>query len=245
MVALESFWMKLKNLLLILLFLPSVGTLGFMFIEGWRPLDALYMSFITLSTVGYEVVGPLSDGGKVFVIFYLAAGLAVFLFSIVKLGEMAVLGELKQKMEERKMHRDLKSLKDHFIVCGAGKMGRSVSERLEESGKEFIVIESDERKIDYLKKRGWLYLQGDATKDDILQKAGIDKSVCLASVLSSDADNLYIVMSAKLLNSRAAIVARAKEEDATQKLKKAGADFVVNPYMAGADKMTLLMTGPD
>lgn len=236
--------MKFTRLILILLCLPLVGTLGFILVEGLRPLDALYMAFITLSTVGYEVVQPLSDSGKIFVILYLAAGLALFLYSIAQLGEMAVSGELREILGANIMDRSLSKLEEHFIICGGGKMGMTVAQKLADAGKDFIVIDSQDSKGEQIRRKGWYFIEGDATDDDVLLKAGIQRATCLATVISNDADNLFVVMSAKLLNKDLTIITRAKDEAAIKKLRRAGADRVVSPYVTGANKVSQLMVNP-
>ncbi len=236
--------LKFFRLLLVLLLLPFVGTIGFVYIEGWRPLDALYMSFITLSTVGYGVIAPLSDYGKIFIICYLATSLSLFLYSIAQIGEMAVSGELNRFLGVKLMKRTIFGLKDHYIICGAGKMGRAVAQKLSLANKKFVIIDKDQAQLELIKKNGWRYIEGDATEDGVLMAAGVDSAQCLATVLSNDADNLFVVMSTRLIASTITIITRAKEESSINKLKRAGADKVVSPYVAGANKVSQLMINP-
>lgn len=232
------------RILFILIILPLIGTLGFMYIENWRFLDAVYMSFITLSTVGYEVVSPLSDAGKVFVICYLGIGLSVFFYSLTQVGEMAVSGELKRLFGGRIMNRQIKGLSDHFIICGLGRMGRSVAQELFHKQHPFVVIEKDSTRVDQALQLGWRCVVGDATDEEVLEAAGLSKARCLATVLPNDADNLFTVMTARLLRKDLTIITRASAEKSVDKLRRAGATRIVSPYSTGAVKISQLMINP-
>ncbi len=224
--------------------MPLIGTAGFMWIEDWRFIDALYMAFITLSTIGYEVVKPLSDGGKLFVIVYVAIGLSVFVYSLTQIGEMAVGGELKRLLGGRIMNRQIKGLTDHFIICGMGRMGRSVALELHNKQHPFVVVEKDPIRVDHALQAGWRCIVGDATDDEVLQAAGLSKARCLATVLPNDADNLFTVMTARLMRKDLTIITRASNEKSVDKLKRAGATRIVSPYSTGAVKISQLMINP-
>ncbi len=232
------------RLLLILIILPIIGTLGFHWIEGLRWIDAVYMAFITLSTVGYEVVSPLSDPGKIFVIVYIVVGFSVFFYSLSQIGEMAVGGDLRRLLRRRLMNRQIKDLDQHFIVCGLGRMGRGIAKELSKKHQSFVVIERDAARVEEALQAGWRCLEGDATSDDILRLAGIDKARCLATVLPQDSDNLFTVMSARLLNKQLTLITRASNEAAIDKLKRAGATRIISPYSIGAVKIAQLMINP-
>ncbi len=237
--------LQLFRVLLILIILPIIGTIGFMTIEDLRLIDAMYMAFITLSTVGYEVVKPLSDGGKIFVIVYLAMGFSLFFYSLSQIGEMAVKGELQRILGGRLMHRQIKSLSQHAIICGLGRMGQGIAKEMHRKGEDFVVIDLDQERIDMALKEGWRCIKGDASDDEILREAGIERARCLATVLPHDAENLFCVMSARLLNKKLIIITRASTDGAIDKLKRAGATRIVSPYSTGAVKIAQLMHHPE
>lgn len=233
------------RILVLLALLPLLGTVGFMVIEGWNAFDAFYMSIITLTTVGYEEVHPLSPAGRVFVVLFLVGGLGVFFFGIVRLGEMAVRSELRDWMGRRSMSNQVANLSSHFIVCGCGRMGRTICRELSSRKLPFVVVERAETAIRYCQEQGWLNLLGDATDDRVLEEAGIAKASGLAAVLSSDADNLYVVMSSRLLSQQLRIVARVDDEKSEVKLRKAGANRIISLYATGGLKAAQLLANPE
>lgn len=235
---------KLYRIPFLLVVLTAVGTLGFQLVEGWGFIDSLYMTIITLTTVGYKEIHPLSPAGQLFVIGFLVLGLGVFLYGIVQLGEMVVRTELRVWLGRRKMENVLRSLRDHFVVCGFGRMGESVCRQLAASSLPFVVIEREGDRLDACREEGWQWLAGDATDDRILLAAGLERARGLATALGSDADNLYVVLSARLLSPRLQILARASDPHDGEKMRKAGADGVISPYQAGAVKMFQLLTNP-
>ncbi|MFY7927811.1 MAG: potassium channel family protein [Oligoflexus sp.] len=237
--------LQLLRLLLILIVLPIIGTIGFMIIEDLRLLDAAYMAFITLSTVGYEVVKPLSDSGKLFIIVYLVLGFSLFFYSLTQIGEIVVNGELQRILGGRLMHRQIKSLSNHAIICGLGRMGQGIAKEMHRKGEPFVVIDLSAERFEMAMKEGWACIKGDASEDDILQEAGIEHARCLATVLPHDADNLFCVMSARLLNKNMTIITRASSESAIDKLRRAGATRIVSPYSTGAVKIAQLMHHPE
>jgi voltage-gated potassium channel len=237
--------LQLFRLLLILIVLPIIGTIGFMTIEKLRWLDAMYMAFITLSTVGYEVVKPLSDGGKIFVIVYLVLGFSMFFYSLSQIGEMLVKGELQRILGGRLMNRQINGLSQHAIICGLGRMGQGIAKEMHRKGEDFVVIDLSQDRIDLARKEGWPCIKGDASDDEILRQAGIERARCLATVLPHDAENLFCVMSARLLNKPLIIITRASSDAAIDKFKRAGATRIVSPYSTGAVKIAQLMHHPE
>ena len=236
---------QVYKLLAILLFLPIAGAIGFGLVEHMRPIDALYMSFITLSTVGYEVVKPLSDSGKIFVIMFLLVSFASFFYALTQLGEMLVRGDLKRLIRRRMMEKHILNLKNHAIICGLGRMGQNIALELTKNGRDFVVIELSQDRIDFALKEGWRCIKGDASDDAVLEEAGISKALCLATVLPHDPDNLFCVMAARLLNKDLTIISRSNAESSIQKLKRAGATRIVSPYSTGAVKISQLMIHPE
>ncbi|MBX9655175.1 potassium channel protein [bacterium] len=240
-----SFAGRLVRLVVILSLLPLIGTIGFMLIEDWHPFDALYMSMITLTTVGYGEVHPLSTPGRTFVMIYLVVGLGLFLYCLSQVGEMVVRTEMRSWLERQRMGTAIKSMRDHFIVCGFGRMGRALCRALADDHLPFLVIDTDEKALASAAEEGWACQYGDVTDDRILIEAGIDRARGLATVLSSDADNLFVVMSARLISPKLQIIARASEESSGAKMRKAGANRVISIYHAGAMKMAHLLARPN
>lgn len=219
-----------KPLLLIFLVI-FIGTLGFHVIEGWSFLDCLYMTVITIFTVGFKEVKVLSPQGQVFTIFVILGGVGTAIFAFTKIAEIAFEGGINKFWRRKKMEKELKNLKNHYIICGQGRMGKIVRERLEEEKLPFVVIDNKEEKLEDLKQtNSCLFIEGDATHEDTLTKAGIKKAKGLAALLSTDADNLYLVLSAKLINPSLFILSKAMDEEAERKILQIGANKVVSPY---------------
>lgn len=233
------------GIIALLLGLILFGTVGIYTLAGevsW--LEAAYLAVVTITTVGSRDVAG-SPWMMVFIIVYLVGGISIFTYSAFRLGHLIVNADLRNILENRHMEKKLNSLKDHCIVCGLGRMGTSICEYLASRNQPFVVIDnSDEVLHSACKERKWLYVSGDATDDDILTKAGIDRAQSLATVLQTDADNVYVVLSARLLSGSLQIVARASETTAVQKLQRAGATRVISPFHSGATKMARFMLSP-
>ena len=210
----------------------ACGTLGYVLIEGWSFLDSLYMTIITLTTVGYKEVHVLSRPGMVFSIILMLSGVGAMFYTLTVVARAVIEGELRDIFGRRKLTKKIENLKNHYIICGYGRMGKIICREMRESGASFIVLETSSEILSSMDK-SILSFQGDATQDDVLKAAGIEKATGLISVLSSDADNLYVVLSARGLNPKLRIVARASEEGAEKKLVRAGADKVISPYHLG------------
>jgi voltage-gated potassium channel len=216
---------------LLLLLMILIGTAGYQYIEGWSLLDCLYMTIITIFTVGFKEVKQLSPQGQVFTIFVILGGVGVALFSFTKVAEMVYEGGINKFWRRRKMEKKLQSLKDHYIICGHGRMGKVVRERLQEEKLSFVVIDNDENKLAELKESDeCLLIKGDATQEEILIQAGLKKAKALAALLSSDADNLYLVLTARSINPSAFILSKAMDEEAERKILQVGANKAVSPY---------------
>lgn len=219
-----------KPLLLIFLVI-FIGTLGFHVIEGWSFLDCLYMTVITIFTVGFKEVKVLSPQGQIFTIFVILGGVGTAIFAFTKIAEIAYEGGINKFWRRKRMEKKLKNLKNHYIICGQGRMGKIVRERLEEEKLPFVVIDNKEEKLEDLKQtNSCLFIEGDATHEDTLTKAGIKKAKGLAALLPTDADNLYLVLSAKLINPSLFILSKALDEEAERKILQIGANKVVSPY---------------
>jgi voltage-gated potassium channel len=222
---------KLSLSVFLIFLIISFGTVGYMLIERWSFLDSLYMTIITLSSVGFKEVHEVSTYGRIFTVFLIIGGVGTVVYALNAGAKIIIEGELREAFGRRKLEKVINALKDHYIICGYGRMGKIICKELNEAGKEFVVIE---REIDPLEiKEDFLIYKGDATSDETLREVGIEKAKGLITVLPTDAENLYVVLSARGLNPRLFIVARASDEGAEQKLLRAGADEVVSPYNIG------------
>ncbi|MCA8997848.1 MAG: potassium channel protein [Planctomycetaceae bacterium] len=228
----------------LLLSLTAVGTVGFRLLGEDSWLDSLYLAIITLTTVGSRDAGH-DPASMLFLIVYLVIGLSIFSYSAFQLGQIIVNADLRRMLEGRRMQRELNDMAGHQIVCGAGRMGAAICEYLAERNQPFVLVDRNLELLQSLcHERQWRYVHGDATDDDVLKQAGIERAAALATTLSTDADNLYVVLSARLLSNGLQIVARASETSAVQKLQRAGASRVISPFNSGAVKMAKLMLSP-
>ena len=235
---------RLVLLGLVPLALVVFGATGYRVVEGWSWFDSLYMSVITLTTVGFAEVHEMSTAGRAFTMALVLGGVFT-IFSAASAGIKAIVGgELQGYLGRQRMERKLQNLTDHIIVCGHGRMGRRVCHEIAASGATVVVIDASEGAFVDLNDTRILSLVGDATSDVLLRTAGIDRARALISVVPKDADNLYITMSARLLNEKLFIVARAEGSDAEQKLSRAGANRVVAPYVIGGDRVVQAVLRP-
>jgi voltage-gated potassium channel len=221
---------NLGFILLALLIVVLIGTAGFHFIEGWPWFDGLYMVVTTLTTIGYQEVHPLSRAGRIFNIFVIFAGVSLLLVTIGTLTQALLEFELQSFFGRRRMEREIGRLSEHYIICGAGRVGRSAARELERKPVPFLIIEQNEAKAQRYAAEKWLVMVADATKEQTLREAQIHRARGLVAATTTDATNLYIVLTARALNANLKIVARASEEDAEKHLLTAGADSVVSPY---------------
>jgi len=229
------------SVLLAILFL---GSLGFVWIEGWSFFDGLYMTGITLTTVGFGEVHPLSKVGRAYTLVLLLAGMGVMLYIVSSLARVVVEGEIRQALGKRKLLTRIKRLKGHYIICGFGRIGEIIARQLKEKGIPLVVVDNDPDNLARLEGAGYSFVVGDATREEVLQEAGIERASGLVAVVHSDADNVYITLTARSLKPDLYIVARAEERGAEQKLKRAGADKVESPYEIGGRKMAYAILRP-
>ncbi|MDA8084956.1 MAG: NAD-binding protein [Nitrospiraceae bacterium] len=215
----------------LIILIISFGTVGYTWIEGWPLFDSLYMTVITLTTVGYREVHDLSREGQIFTIILITGGVGTVFYALSTGAKIILEGELQQIFGRKRLEKKIKELRDHYIICGFGRMGKIICRELQEKRLPFVAIEKDPGIV--TEREDFLLYQGDATKDEVLKELGIDKARGLISVLPTDAENMYVVLSARGLNPRLTIVARAGEEGSEQKLIRAGADRVVSPYHIG------------
>ena len=237
----------LKRFLLIVASLSAtllIGTVGFMWVEGWTLFDSLYMSLITLTTVGYGEVHPLSFQGRVFASFLMLVGVTTVFVSIAVMGETLLRLEMTDYFGRKRRDRMLKNISGHYIVCGAGRVGRSVINELLRSRASVVLIDNRVDRAGWATDKGVITLVGDATKDEILRQAQIDTAEGLVAAISSDAENVYVTLSAKVLNPDLIIAARASDEQAEEKLRRAGAATVFTPYSFIGHRLAQSMLRP-
>jgi len=235
----------LKNSILVLFILVTLGTAGYMAIEGWRLLDALYMTVITLSTVGFREVHELSDPGRLFTIGLIVFGVSVLGYLVGSLAQIMFEGQFQRIIGRKKVEKMVEALTDHYIICGYGRMGSLICKEFTAKPLPFVVVEKDADIIEKLKEENYLFLHGNATDDETLLKAGIMKARGLISVVTSDTENVYIALTARGLNPELYILARSGEEGSEIKLKRAGANKVVSPYLIGGSRMAQAILRPN
>jgi voltage-gated potassium channel len=219
----------------------AFGIIGYMVIESWNFLDSLYMTIITLTTVGYKEVHDLSPYGVVFTIILLVGGVGIILYVLGSAAKVILEGELQEVIGRRRLEKKINELKGHYIICGYGRMGKIISKELKDKGVNLVVVEKNPILSN---EKDTLVFQGDATSDETLKKVGVERAKGIVSVLPTDAENLFVVLSARELNPNLFIVARASDEGAEHKMLRAGADRVVSPYYIGGLKIAHIILKP-
>ena len=215
----------------------AVGTAGYVVIEGWSVWDAFFMTIISVTTVGYGYVRDLSVAGQVWTTFVLLAGVSTLFYTASVLMGLIVEGGLHRGFEERRFTRMLDALTDHFIICGYGRIGGTIAEEFLRQRVPFVVIDRDADKVHEIIARGGLAVEADASREEVLRRVGLDRARGLIAAVSTDAENVYTVLTARVLRPDLFIIARVESEDAEAKLKRAGADRVISPYTLGAIQM--------
>jgi voltage-gated potassium channel len=219
------------------------GAVGYRITEGWDWGDCLWMVLISITTIGYGEVEPLSQAGRLVTVLIIAGGLLVVQFALQKLLQLTESGYFRS-MRYLHFRRTLKRMQDHVILCGYGRIGREIAEQIRQEGVPLLVVERDEPRKAAAEERGLPVLQADATLDETLQEAGIHRCRSLVAALPSNADNLYVVLSARGIAPRCRLIARSDSEEAERKLRLAGADQVVSPYVAGGRTMAATALRP-
>src|SRR6186713_1267610 len=225
-----TLWWRLLIVAAVLVSAILLGTLGFVLVERWTLFDAFYMALMTLTTVGYGEVHPLSFQGRLFASFLMLVGVASVFVSFAILGDTLLRLELTDYFDQRRRTRMLQHIAGHYIVCGAGRVGRSVVLELQRAGTKVVLIDNDPERLKWGETLGVLTLTADASKDETLRRARIDTAAGLVAAIASDAENVYVTLSAKVLNPSLYIAARASDEQAEEKLQRAGATTVLTPY---------------
>lgn len=220
------------------------GTLGFVLIEKWDWFDAFYMALITLTTVGYGEVRPLSPAGRVFNSFLIAIGVTTVFFAIGVVTQFAVQAELGAYFQRRRQKKMLQKISDHYIVCGAGRVGRSVIRELARNNAPFVLVDQEPERAQWALEQGYTAVIADATQDETLQGVYIERARGLVAALPTDAQNVYVVLTARGMNPTLTICARASDDQATAKLKRAGASVVFTPYSYAGHRLAQAMLRP-
>lgn len=233
-------WKRLTVAALVLLGVVIVGTLGYLAL-GFGLLNALYQTVTTVSTVGFREIEPLSTNGKVFTMLLILFGVGAALYAFSVLIETLIEGRLYELFGRRRMEQSLSSLRDHVIVCGWGRVGRSIAAEMEAAGRKFVVVDQDGAKLPGPPIPS---VEGDATEDSVLRSAGIDRAAALVAAADSDSANSFITLSARALGPALFIVARARSEESVEKLRRAGADRVVNPQVIGGARIAAFVLRP-
>ena len=220
------------------------GVLGYMVLEGWPFLDALYMTVITITTVGYGEIGQLSQGGRIFTIILIFLGIGIMAYFLGVVAQAMVELQIRSIIGRRKLGLKIKSMKNHYIICGYGRIGRIISHELKTQKIPILVLDNSPNSRDLLEADGIPYIIDDATNEEVLMEAGIERAKGLVAVVSSDADNVFITLTARGMNPGLFIVSRADDEKVQRKLLRAGADRVVMPYLIGGQKMAQTIIRP-
>ncbi|BAZ41785.1 TrkA-N domain-containing protein [Calothrix sp. NIES-4101] len=221
-----------------------IGTSWYRFVEGWSWEDAVYMTIITLATVGYGETQPLGSRGRLFTIGLILMGVVAIGYIVNRFTEAVIQGYFQEGIRLRQQRRLMESLSQHYIICGFSRTGRQIAKEFRAEDVPFVIIDSEMDSMRYAQQEGYTAYQGDATLDETLLRVGIERAICIVAALPSDAENLYTVLSAKSLNPDIRAIARASTEEAVQKLQRGGADAVISPYITGGKRMAAAALRP-
>jgi len=231
-----------------LLFVVLMGVGWFVLVEGFSLLNAVYLTIITISTVGFKEVGEVDDSARIFILVLIISGLGVMTYTLSALGQVIIEGSIQRFVGRQKMCREIDKLKNHYIVCGHGRMGQILCQELTSEEVPFVVVDGDPETVENLIKIGYKVVQGDATEDETLEQAGVKRAKGLVAVVNRDVDNLYITMSARDMsakdNPHLYILSRATDGPASRKIKRAGADRVISPYAIGGMRIVQALLRP-
>jgi voltage-gated potassium channel len=228
----------------LLLFTLCAGTAGFRIIEGYSLFDAFYMTLITVTTVGYQEVHPLSSAGRLFNSALILFGVSVVFFAVGTMTQTIIEMELHDRVGKRRTRKAIMKMHDHFIICGFGRVGRNAALELQKAGAPFVVIDRNEQRIARAAEAGMTAVVADATRDETLRETGIEQARGFVAALATDADNVFVILTARNLNPKLTIVTRASEEEAEAKLRRAGADIVFSPYSMAGQKLAQSLVRP-
>lgn len=237
---------KFISAVLAFVLLLLTGTIGYKLVEGpeWTYLDGLYMTVITVATVGYGEIHPLSSKGRIFTIFILILGAGMMAYTVTEIAQFVVEGKLRDLWEKRRMKEIIRLLKGHYIICGASNTGLVVANELTRKQIAYVVVDSSTKVVEELHRQDILAMEGDATRDEILEEAGIERASGLVAALPHDADNVFVSLTAKGINSDIFIVSTASKIESVPKLKRAGANYVVSPTIIAGTRMASVIIRP-
>lgn len=236
---------KIYNAVFLLIGLITIGVFGYRILSNYNWLDAFYMTVITITTVGFGEVRPLNDESKIFTVFLILASIFILGYALSVITEFILSKNNLEELTRKKMQKKIDSLKNHIIICGYGRNGRQAAKKLMAYGKPFVIIEKDKELLDKFQDESLLFVLGNASEDEILLKAGLERASTLILAMPNDADNLFVVLSARQLNNKMKIISRASQETSYSKLKLAGANNVILPDKIGGDHMASLVVVPD
>jgi voltage-gated potassium channel len=232
-------------IIILMLLINGIGTFGFHFTEGWSFGRSFYITIITVSTLGYNEILSITMAGKVLTVVIIILGIATAGFAVTSLAQYIVALEVHTILGRRRMEKEIQQLESHFIICGAGRVGRRVAKEFRIRPVPFVVIEKDEAKANRIRSEGALTIVGDSTKEEVLRRGGIERAKGLISVITSDADNVYVTLTARGLRPDMPIIARASEDDAEEKLRRAGATQVISPYVFSGHRIAQALLRPN
>jgi voltage-gated potassium channel len=229
---------------ILLAFFIAFGTAGYFLIERWSPLDSFYMTIITMSTVGFSEVHPLDTPGRLFTSILIVGGVGTMLYGFGVFAETLSEGHFLEFRRIRRLERQVKALRNHFIVCGYGRIGSQVVSEFETSGHEYVVIDSNREAIERLRQEDRLHIEADAASEEVLKEAGIEHARALISAVDSDERSVYITLIARAMNPKLWIVARASRAASIRRLELAGANQAVSPYLMAGHRMAEMALDP-
>ncbi len=244
MTSLSQMHKRLASVAGLLIFTLFAGTAGYILIEDWTPFEAFYMTVITLATVGYGETNPLTYPGRVFTLFLILGGVSIVAYAFSTLTSIIVEGELSIVFKRRRMEKEIAKLSGHYIICGMNHSARVIMEELEKTGRTFVVVDQDRETVERLIADGFKVVEGDATDEETLKRAGVMKAAGVFAVLSSDQYNAFLALTAKGLNPKVRVVSTQKELTVRQQLLRSGADNVVNSQYIGGLRMVSEMVRP-
>jgi len=235
---------RLAIAIITLLSIVCMGTLGFHYLEDWNFLESLYATVVTLSTVGYGDFIPHSGEGMLFTVFLIIIGVGTMLYTVGLITETMIEGRLNIILGKGRLVKMINKMQNHYIICGCGRIGRLICRELAEEKVDFVVIDNNQEVIQRIEEEGFVYYKGDATHDKTLLAAGIKKAKGIICVLPSDAENLYVILTARELNQDIFILSRSEDEESEKRLLRAGANRVESPYMMGGMRMAMAILRP-
>ena len=225
-------------------FVIVVGFAGYQSIEGFTPLDALYMTVITVTSVGFSEINPLSSAGRLFTIGLIAAGVTSVGLMVAGGGEFFLEGHMRRIIERRRMNRSISHLDQHVVICGFGRVGRQLAQELEHDRVPFVFVDMDKERLEEADQHGYAHVDGDASEESVLTEAGIERARALVACVNSDADNVLITLTAKGMRPELTVIGRAKVVENEAKFRRAGADRVIAPTTIGGRRIAQLLTRP-